>query len=387
MGKVLIALLLCLAIGAACSGGGSGVSPSGSPSTSASPRSSVHSGGAAVSPTQAATGELPSRELMDLAQRFRGLSADTPRIARTSPYGHAVGDSAKFTLLNLTAPGLYTVTATVRRVTDHAYFFVQDDVMYGDPALDKISSDFESTVWPTVTGDFGEPWTPGVDSDPRITILHAKLNGAGGYFSQSDEYPVVVAADSNEREMVYLDAGTLGNPGPGYNSLLAHELQHLIHWHADPTEEAWVNEGLSQVSAEEVGGGLEWLQSFLEQPDTQLTYWPALEDSGIHYAESELFNAYVLDHYGGRAKAKELLAKQGDGIDGINEYLAPYGKTFAGVFADWVVANYLAQPEGLYSNTKIRSAVTAITNVGPGPGDSTVHQFGSDYLLITNPVP
>src|SRR5438874_505248 len=168
MGKILIALLLCLAIGVGCGGGGNGAGPSGIPSASGSalrsPRGSVAPSvtpsGSTPSHSALGAAELPSRELMDLAQRFRGLSANTPRIARSSPYGYAVGDSAKFTLLDLTTPGLYTVTATVRRVTGHAYFFVQDDVTYGDPALDQISSDFESAVWPTVTGDFGEPWTP-----------------------------------------------------------------------------------------------------------------------------------------------------------------------------------------------------------------------------------
>src|SRR6266704_14802 len=102
MGKALIALLLCLATTAACRGGGNGASPATSPSPPASVPSSATPAGSTGSPPPRATGELPSRDLMDLARRFRGLSADTPRIARRSPYGYAAGDSAKFTLLDLT---------------------------------------------------------------------------------------------------------------------------------------------------------------------------------------------------------------------------------------------------------------------------------------------
>ena len=301
-------------------------------------------------------------------------------VARNSPYSYNVGDQQRFALLNLDTPRIVTISATLRRITDHAYFFVEDGSPYTEEALSQIGSDFESLVYPTVHNRFGTEWTPGVDSDPRITVLHANLSGAGGYFSADDEYPVVIVPNSNEREMVYLDAGALGSPGPAYNALLAHELQHLVHWHADPGEESWVNEGLSQVSAEELGGGSDWLSSFLAQPDTQLNYWPPLSESGIHYAASELFCSYLLDHYGGRERAKELLAEQGDGIAGINEYLAQFGTDFGRVFADWVVANYLDTADGAYSHKQVDARTRTVTTVTREGGQDTVSQLGADYL-------
>ena len=42
-------------------------------------------------------------------------------------------------------------------------------------ALEAIGSDFEDRVYPLVTAAFGREWSPGVDSDPRIAILHANL--------------------------------------------------------------------------------------------------------------------------------------------------------------------------------------------------------------------
>ncbi|TMB95607.1 MAG: hypothetical protein E6J42_10315, partial [Chloroflexi bacterium] len=357
--KGLFALLFFLALGGACGGGAQSPSLTPFPSRAASTPALPSPAPSTTAPAPARA--LPDRDLLDLAKRFRGVPANTAMVARNSPYSYNVGDQQRFSLLNLDTPRIVTISATLRRITDHAYFFVEDGSPYTEEALSQIGSDFESLVYPTVHNRFGTEWTPGVDSDPRITVLHANLSGAGGYFSADDEYPVVIVPNSNEREMVYLDAGALGSPGPAYNALLAHELQHLVHWHADPGEESWVNEGLSQVSAEELGGGSDWLSSFLAQPDTQLNYWPPLSESGIHYAASELFCSYLLDHYGGRERAKELLAEQGDGIAGINEYLAQFGTDFGRVFADWVVANYLDTADGAYSHKQVDARTRTVT--------------------------
>ena len=284
-------------------------------------------------------------------------------------------------MLDLSNLAIKTITATVRLVTDHGYFFVEDSVPYTDSSLQTIGSDYESLVYPTVRRDFGSEPAPGVDSDPRITILHATLSGAGGYYNLSDEYPRIVVPRSNEREMVYIEADILSAPGVPYNALLAHELQHLVHWNADPTEDSWVNEGLSQVAAEQVGGGRDWQGDFLREPDTQLTFWPGLEDATVHYAAAELFFSYLLDQYGGRERAKDILAEQADSIAGVDAYLAGFGKTFVDVFADWAVANWLDADEGTYSHGG-SARIRVKTDVTAGSGEGSVGQFGTDYLEV-----
>jgi hypothetical protein len=208
--------------------------------------------------------------------------------------------------------------------------------------------------------------------------VHARID-AGGYFSGGDEFPASASPRSNEREVVYLDSSVIG-AGGAYNALLAHELQHMIHWQADGGEDSWANEGLSQVAAEEVGGGHDWLETFLGQPDTQLTFWPQYESSAIHYAAAELFMSYLLDHYGGRNNAVALLAQQGDSIRGVQAYLDQFGKKFEDVFADWVVANYLDLDSGQYAHTATDTTTGVVENVGPGSAQGEVTQFGADYL-------
>jgi len=307
------------------------------------------------------------------------VPAGSPRLARDTPYGYQVGDHDDFHILDLTGPSVRTIGATVRHVTEHAYFFVEDGTPVSQGTLDQIGADFESVVHPTVRARFGSEWTPGVDSDPRISILHATID-AGGYFSGGDEFPVAIAPRSNEREVLYIGAGTLGSPGVAYNGLVAHELQHMVHWQADDSEDSWANEGLSQVAAEEVGGGHDWLSLFLGTPDTQLTFWPQYESAAIHYAAAELFMGYLLDHYGGRESASRLLAEQRDSIAGVQGYLDGFGKKFADVFADWVVANYLDLDSGPYSHLSHDATTGATSSIGTGSGDGDVRQFAADYL-------
>ncbi len=322
---------------------------------------------------------------MDLARRFRGLPADTLRATRQSPHGYQVGDREQFTLVNIDGPSTRTIAANLRLVTEHAHFFIEDGLGVDDSILETIGADFETLVYPRVTAAFGKEWSPGVDADPRISIVHADLKGAGGYFSTSDEHPQQVVPRSNEREAVYLDASFLDSPGATYNAILAHELQHLIHWNADGGEEAWVNEGLSQVAEELVGGGTAATGDFLATPDTQLTVWPP-DGGGIHYGESQLFFRYLLDRFGGRENAAALLAVPEDGIAGVNAYLKEFGSSFEDVFADWTAANYLDEASGPYAHEGADLTVADVTTIAVvGEGNGSVHQFAADYLEVDPP--
>jgi len=382
----IAALLLLLGIALACGRGGPGLIPSPATTTPGPTPSPTAPPTPTPSPAPAPTADQPpDRDLVDLAQRFHGLPADIPRLARQSPYGYQVGDREQFTILDIDEPSTRTVTASARLVTEHAYFFLEDGLETDGSILETIGADFETLVYPRVTAAFGKEWSPGVDADARISIVHAGLSGAGGYFSASDEYPRRVVPRSNEREAVYLDASFLDSPGSAYNALLAHELQHLVHWNADGSEEAWVNEGLSQVAAELVGGGTAAVGSFLDVPDTQLTDWPP-DGGGVHYGESQLFFRYLLDRFGGRENAAALLAAPDDGIAGVNAYLREFGTSFEDVFADWAVANYLDEAAGPYAHQEANLTVGAVTTIpGASEGDGSVHQFAADYLEIDPP--
>lgn len=363
----------------ACGNGSSKDTPTPTPTASASPFASA-SPTTSPSPTSVPSTELPDRDVLDLARRFNGY--DGPDVARTTPFDYQVGDSETFALLDLDVVGAYRVTATLTAITEHAYFFVAEGSPYASAWPEQVSSDFESLVWPAVTGAFGEPRTPGVDGDPRITVLNVGLRGAGGYVSGIDEYPPAVVINGNAREMVYIDVSALGVPGSRYNSLIAHELQHLVHTNGDHNEESWVNEGLSQVAHEMGGGSTDAIWGFLGAPDTQLNDWPR-GDTSVHYGESELFFDYLLDHYGGRENAKALVDKQRNGIASVQEYLDGFGKQFDDVFADFVCANLLDLGEGPCSHDQFDGRTTVIDEPSSTSGSGNVSQYGTDYIRLS----
>jgi immune inhibitor A len=306
-------------------------------------------------------------------------------VARAEAPVYQEGEQQEFTVLDAFGPSLQTVNATLRLITPHAYFYFLDDLNVSQEDIEEAGQDFEETVYPTVVRYFGQEWTPGVDSDRHITLLHASLPGLGGYFSDADEYPRSVSPASNEREMVYISVAGTSHASDAYNGLVAHELQHLVHWNGDPTEEVWVNEGLSEVARELGSGGLGSTPVAVTLSETQLNAWEPLGGGNApHYATSYMFIRYLLEHYGGFEEARSLVEEPADGIEGINAYLAPFGVTFEDVFANWLIASYLDDPNGgLYSYADADVDVSSvITLTDYGEGEDSVHQFAADYIEV-----
>ncbi|MGQ9572866.1 MAG: hypothetical protein ACUVX1_02795 [Chloroflexota bacterium] len=325
------------------------------------------------------------RDLLELAVRLGRTSGPLQPVAREEPPVYREGQQHEFIVMDVLAPSLGTVDASLRLITPRAYLYFQDGLDVSEEELRETGRAFEEIVYPVVARYFGQEWTPGVDSDSRITLLHADLPGLGGYFSDGDEHPRAASPASNEREMIYLNASGMRLGSDDYNGLMAHELQHLVHWNADPTEEVWVNEGLSELARELAKGDAGFAPITFLQPDTQLNAWEPLgANNAPHYMASHLFIRYLLERYGGFEGARRLVEEPADGIEGLNAYLAPFGVTFADVFADWVVANYLDDPAGgaySYARGDVEVAPTA-TLRDYGEGEDGVHQFAADYIEV-----
>jgi len=325
------------------------------------------------------------RDLLELAVRLGGVSGPLSPVAREEAPAYQAGQQHEFTVMDPFAPSLRTVKATLRLITPHAYFYIEDGLDVSQEDLEEAGRDFEEIVYPIVARDFGQEWTPGVDSDRHITLLHADLPGLGGYFSEGDEHPRAASPGSNEREMIYLDISSLRPGSDAYNGLVAHELQHLVHWKGDPSEEVWVNEGLSELAGELASGGSGATLKVVAPPETQLNTWKPLgAGNAPHYTTSHLFIRYLLEHYGGFEDARRLLEEPADGIEGMNAYLAPFGVTFEDVFADWLVASYLDAPDGgpySYADAEVEAS-PATTLADYGEGEDSVHQFAADYIEV-----
>ena len=350
----------------------------------ASPAAATATPDAPSATPMATRDEPPARDLVDLARRLRGQS-DPPRRVDLPP--PSLGDSVSFDLIVLPQsredrPGRRATSATLRTISAHAYFFVEDDADVNDGEIEDAARAFEEEIWPKVTGAFGPPRSPGVDGDPRIFILHADLGaGVGGYVSGEDFYPREVVPHSNGREIVYMNLSVrLGSAG--YSNVLAHELQHVIHDRNDADEEAWVNEGLSELAAALVRGSGSSVAAFRDRPDTQLNTWEHGPAGGAHYDASELFFTYLLEQSEGGSR--QLAAEPGNGIAGVRAFLQANGhsRSFAELVADWTVANLLDQPEGPFGYRGRELDPPAKLEVLPGEDEGEVSQFAADYLEL-----
>ncbi len=82
------------------------------------------------------------------------------------------------------------MTAELRYMTDHVAMWVEQGVRMNQRELEASAERFEQKTYPTNREFFGSEWTPGVDNDVRLHILHSRGLGdtVAGYFSSADEY-------------------------------------------------------------------------------------------------------------------------------------------------------------------------------------------------------
>jgi len=379
-------LALIVAVGAVACGSGGNDASTPSPATA----TAVATPTSAVGPTPE-TDTLPSRDLLDLATRLKGVQTPPADPVNPLPQSLSVGDKHVFNLVLMPQPGtavdqppvVQPISATLQLVTPHAYFYVQDGQSVSADAINTAGERFENEVYPVVTSTFGTELSPGIDNDTHITVFNGQLEGASGYFSDLDEFPKALAPISNESEMLYLDL-SLGMGSDAYTSVIAHELQHLIHFNGNPREDVWVNEGISVVSGNLAGQSDDFRGSFLKQPDTQLTVWNLNGDNYAHYGAAGLFFRYLALLSGGASTLHDIVFETGKGIGSVEDFLQKHDEpTFDELFADWTVANYTGGPSGYL--TADQRVTTTTTLDGPKSAEATVDQFAANYIEVDLP--
>ena len=350
-----------------------------------------------VAPAERSTAELlaetsiPERDPIALASRLKKVDQPIPLVVNDIPPHYAVDDKEVFWVANVDTATNYTTTATLGYLTPHLCLWVEEGSSFDQEALKRSAERFESQIYPTNRQFFGSEWTPGVDNDPHIHILQTSGLGSAvlGYYLDTDEYSRLVNPYSNEREMFYLNSESLQPGTESYESVLAHEFQHMIHWAVDSDEDTWVNEGFSELASYLNGydvGGFDRI--FSSSPDTQLTSWPdGPGQAAANYGASFLFAVYFLERFGDQA-LRRVASHQANGPAGFEAIIAEYGLTFDDVFADWLIANYL-------DNTELADSRYGYRGLAVGPAyldqthadypvqrSATVHQYGADYIEL-----
>src|SRR5690606_21108609 len=142
-------------------------------------------------------------------------------------------------------------------------------------------------------------------------------------------------------------------------------------------------------------GGFDY--SFVSDPDLQLNTWTEGGPNDYtppHYGAGFLFMTYFLDRFGNEA-TQALVADPNNGLRAVDDVLAAQGITdpatgqpitAVDVFADWVIANYLGDPDAadgryayhIYPDAPTVSFPTDFWDC-PDTQQATVRQFAADY--------
>jgi len=252
------------------------------------------------------------------------------------------------------------ISATLRALGGNAYYYVDDkywDVLDAqkkqevEQSLRILDSEFHNRIYSSLTTIFGSEWKPGIDNDLRITILIHPMRGeAGGYFNSGDEYPKLQVPNSNQREMVYLNANYITEPLA--KSFLAHEFMHLITFNQKDkiqgiSEETWLNEGRAEYTPTLFGYDKEYqgsnlqkrVKDFLKNPSDSITEWKNQE---ADYGSLNLFIQYLVEHYGIKILIDALKLKT-VGIESLNQSLVQnyFEEDFSQIFTDWTIAIFV----------------------------------------------
>jgi hypothetical protein len=341
--------------------------------------------------------------------RFRTQAdwlVDMGLLSKEDAYGpfktkeYSEGDTERFTALDFLARGpARKLTATLELVTEHAYWWFEEGAEVDKDKLIEAGKRFENDIYPLDTKLYGNEWSPGIDGDPHIFILHQKKIGgyAVGVFSLRDECPAELCRDSNQREMIYigLDYGPVGSTQQ--LSVISHEFQHLIQFNVDGDEQRWMDEGLAQLAEHlngfnprEISGGA--VRGYLAKPNFQINGWPAspADNPSTNYGVSYLFCLYLYQRFG-TPFIQALARSKQKGLASVEHTLADLklGTTLDQVFVDWTLANYLNSPyvgDGRYYYQSFKLPIKPSADT-LAPNDTrrvNLQNYGTQYYLIKN---
>jgi hypothetical protein len=312
-------------------------------------------------------------------------------------FADTLGEQTEFIVeKNYSESGAQKVKASLVEVGTGLYFYVEDNYWnsVSQDEKDKImksfsslDSEFINNIKPKLNKVFGTESFPGIDNDPKMTILFYPLKGnARGYIRNIDSYSKANNPASNEREIVYLNI--LYSQNPYLKEFLTHEYMHLISINqkekklGGKSEEIWLNEALSEYAVTVAGYNDKdnsyldnRINTFINNPSDSLIDW---NNQVADYGSVTIFTHYLVEKYGIKVLADTLKSSK-IGIDAINESLKSNGidKTIQEIFDDFTVAVYLndcfVSEKYCFKNEKLSKLhVLTLNNFLPISGDSNI---------------
>lgn len=338
-----------------------------------------------------AVSSLPNYEPIDMGAKLRETELPIDMLSLPDDYGS--GNPIKLWLVLDDYGGYYFFDIfELRAVGNFTEIWVQVSLDWplGDPRdtpvildeqVEYILEEFENNIYPTDTTYFGDPdfhngsdslleaWgyvPPGYyyEETGRNVILVSNIRDENYY---DYEYPYYIAGFYSPAFEFYFDRNIINidsynwedRIGPDverpylYESVIAHEYQHLLHDDYVPGDCTFMNEGFSMYAEILCGYGVSWshVNHFLYTPDNSLTKWG--DQGGINiladYGSAALWTIFLSELMGGADPFVTYYMETGiPGEPGINNALEHFGtgKTLDDVYYEWNLANYLHSTKG-----------------------------------------
>ena len=217
---------------------------------------------------------------------------------------------------------------------------------------------------------FGE--IPDVDNNGKLLVLLTDIRDnydeeenpvyIAGYFDPRDQ--TNNSGSGNFGDIMYIDT----NPGKMYDDfslgIVAHELQHLIHYRVDDNESTWLNEGMSEFAMYILGFGSRSYGTFLRDTNRPLT---SFDNSIADYAKVGLWTLYCYKQFG-LDFIKQVVDETANSLDSYSRVLTSHGLTIGTdeLMRNWFVAN-------LINDSNMAGGVY-------GYGDVQISEVYSDYF-------
>ncbi|MDP6777117.1 MAG: choice-of-anchor D domain-containing protein, partial [Candidatus Latescibacteria bacterium] len=239
-----------------------------------------------------------------------------------------------------------TVRAQLVASSTRALGYLDSDLAASE---DNITSDdiismierFSDRSYPIVNDAFGEP--SDVDANGKVIFLFTHLvdnvGGVAGFYSSRSLFEERVGGNGNEADMMFISPTRSLD---SYESLLAHEYQHLVSFNQHvlvkdgDAEEAWLNEALSHYTEDLVdghiaGGNPSLIDEFLNNPGAHSLTGDASFNGGIRGA-AYLFLRSLVEDYGTSIPGQLVRTDQ----VGISNVVAATSRSFTDLYAAWL---------------------------------------------------
>jgi len=237
------------------------------------------------------------------------------------------------------------------RVTDETISNIVNSLLNETP---EKSPDPQKGMLEHLNDLFGE--FPDVDGNGKLFVLlidardeydpDTDYSYVAGYFDPIDQSK----SKGNYSDIIYIDTNPANSTDDHTLGVVAHELQHLIHYNYDKNESTWLNEGFSELAPQLLGYESHSYSRFLSATNRKLTEF---DGSLLDYSKVALWTFYIYKRFG-IDLIHEVLRNPSNSTISYEESLQSmgYSLTFNELLSDWFIANLINNPSlenGKYS--------------------------------------